>query len=163
MDHILHGVSKSQTLRRDFHFHFQIDRDRWRCGHACILLNISIKEDYQDNIGFPGDPSGKESASQCRKHKRCRLNPWVGKIPWTRKWLHTAVFLPGKPHGQRSLVGYSPWGHKELDISERLRAQTAHNKIRWNQRKRKPKSIFVFVCEQCVNKQHYSSLLDTWS
>ena len=38
------------------------------------------------------------------------FDPLVGKIPWRRKWQPTPVFLPGKPHGQRSLVGYSPWG-----------------------------------------------------
>ena len=54
--------------------------------------------------------SGKESACQCRRHKRCRFYPWVGKIPWKRKWQSALVFLPGKIRGQRSLVGYSPWG-----------------------------------------------------
>ena len=39
-------------------------------------------------------------------------------IPWGRKWQPTLVFLPGESHGQRSLVGYSPWGHKELDMTE---------------------------------------------
>ena len=48
---------------------------------------------------------------QCRC-KRCRFNSWVGKIPWRRKWQPTPVFLPGKSHGERSLVGYSPWGQK---------------------------------------------------
>ena len=48
------------------------------------------------------------------------FNPWVGKIPWRRKWRPTPVFLPGKSHGRRSLVGYSPWGHKESDTTERL-------------------------------------------
>ena len=41
-------------------------------------------------------------------------------IPWRRKWQPTPVFLPGKFHGLRSLVGYSPWGHKELDMTEPL-------------------------------------------
>ena len=53
--------------------------------------------------------SGKESTCQCRRH---RFDPWVGKIPWRRKWQPTPVFLPGESHGQRSLVGYSPWGCK---------------------------------------------------
>ena len=44
----------------------------------------------------------------------------VGKIPWRRKWQPTPVFLPGKFHGQRSLVGYSSWGHKELGATERF-------------------------------------------
>ena len=69
--------------------------------------------------GFPGSTSGKESTCQCWSHKR--LDPWVGKIPWRRKWQPTLVFLPGKFHGQRSLVGYSPWGCRELGMTERLR------------------------------------------
>ena len=47
--------------------------------------------------------------------RRRRFKPWVGKIPWRRKWQPTPVFLSGKSCGQRSLVGYSPWGCKELD------------------------------------------------
>ena len=46
-------------------------------------------------------------------------NPWVGKFPWRRKWKPTPVFLPGESHGQRSLVGYSPQGCKELGTTER--------------------------------------------
>ena len=44
--------------------------------------------------------------------------PWVGKIPWRRAWQPTPVFLPGESHGQGSLVGYSPWAHKESDNTE---------------------------------------------
>ena len=40
--------------------------------------------------------------------------PWVGKIPWRRKWQPTVVFLPGKFHGQRSLAGYSPWSCRRV-------------------------------------------------
>ena len=48
------------------------------------------------------------------------FDPWVRKIPWKREWLLTSVFLPGESHGQRNLGGYSPWGCKELDTTERL-------------------------------------------
>ena len=48
------------------------------------------------------------------------MDPWVRKIPWRRERLPTLVFLPGEFHGQRSLAGYSPWGHKELDTTEQL-------------------------------------------
>ena len=48
----------------------------------------------------------------------CTFNPWVMKIPWRRKWQPTSVFLPEKPHEQRSLAGYSPWSCKELDTTE---------------------------------------------
>ena len=48
---------------------------------------------------------------QCGK---CGFNPWVRKILWRRKWQPTPTFLPKKSHGQRSLAGYSPWGHKRV-------------------------------------------------
>ena len=50
--------------------------------------------------------------------KRFGLDPLVGKIPWRRKWQLPPVFLPGKLHGQKTLVGYSPWGHKESDTND---------------------------------------------
>ena len=68
--------------------------------------------------GFPGSASDKESTCRCRRHKRQEFNPWVRKIPWRRAWQPTSVFLPGESHGQRSLAGYSPWGHTELDTTE---------------------------------------------
>jgi len=46
-----------------------------------------------------------------------QFDPWVGKIPWRRKWQPTPVFLPGESHGQRSLAGYSPWDRKESDTA----------------------------------------------
>ena len=69
--------------------------------------------------GFPAGTSGKESACQCKRCKRHGFNPWVGKIFWSRKWQLTPVFLFGNFHRQRSLVGYSPQGYKELDMTER--------------------------------------------
>ena len=51
-------------------------------------------------------------------------NAASGRFPWRRKWQPTPVFLPGESHGQRSLVGYSPWGCRELDMTERLSRQT---------------------------------------
>ena len=53
--------------------------------------------------------TGKEFACWCRRRE---FDPWVGKIPWRRKWQPTPVFLPGKSHGQKSLAGYSSWGHR---------------------------------------------------
>ena len=63
---------------------------------------------------FPRWLNGKESACQCRRHRRLRFTPWVGKIPGGRKWQTTPVFLPGNFHRQKSLVGYSPWCHKRV-------------------------------------------------
>ena len=56
----------------------------------------------------------------CLQCGRPGFDPWVRKILWRRKWQPTPVFLPGKSHGQRSLVGYSPWGHNESDTTEQL-------------------------------------------
>ena len=64
--------------------------------------------------GFP------HSSVCCQQCWRPGFNSWVGKIIWRRKWQPTPVLLPGKSHGWRSLVGYSPWVHKELDTTERL-------------------------------------------
>ena len=61
-----------------------------------------------------------ESQPICLQCRRLGFDPWVGKIPWRREWQPTPVLLPGESHGQRSLVGYSPWGHKESDMTERL-------------------------------------------
>ena len=69
-------------------------------------------------LGFPGGASGKEPACCWRRLKRHGFDPWVGKIPWRRARQPTPVFLPGEPHGQRSLAGYSPWGREESDTTE---------------------------------------------
>ena len=66
------------------------------------------------HIVLPWWLSGKESTCQCRRRK---FDPWVGKIPWRWKWQPTPVFLPGESHGQRSLAGYSPWGHRESYVA----------------------------------------------
>ena len=66
-------------------------------------------------MGFPSR-SVVKNPLWCR---RCGFDPWVGKIPWRRKWQPTPVFLPEKFHGQRSLVGYSPWGRKDDWAAER--------------------------------------------
>ena len=69
-------------------------------------------------LGFPGDSDG--NASACNAGDLGLFDPWVGNIPWIRKWQPTPVHLPAKSPGQRSLVGYSPWGHKELYMTEQI-------------------------------------------
>ena len=74
----------------------------------------------QENIGNLVEFSTcqQKPTCQCRRHRRCRFHPWVGKIPWSRKWQPTPVLLPGESHGQRNLAGYSPWGCKESNLTE---------------------------------------------
>ena len=73
--------------------------------------------------GLPQGLSSKDFHLRGREHRRLGFNPWVGKIPWRRAWQPTPVSLPGQrilalSRGQRSLVGYSPWGGKESDTTE---------------------------------------------
>ena len=63
---------------------------------------------------FPGGSVVKDLPANNRRHG---FDPWVRKILWRREWQPTPVFLPGK---KRSLVGYSPWGHKESDATKQL-------------------------------------------
>ena len=65
-------------------------------------------------------PGGSDGKSICLQLRRPGFDPWVGKIPWRRKWQPTPVLLPWKSHGRRSLVGYSPWGCKESDMTKQL-------------------------------------------
>ena len=77
------------------------------------------------NKGFPGGVSGKKKKNPPANAGDVRnAGSYVGKIPWRRAWQPTPVFLPGESHGQRSLAGYSPWSHKESDITEQL---STHN------------------------------------
>ena len=66
---------------------------------------------------FPGGSDSKESACNVGD---LGSNPGFGRFPWQSEWLPTPIFWPGESHGQRSLGGYSPWGRKELDRTERL-------------------------------------------
>ena len=72
----------------------------------------------------PWDSPGKSTGVGChcllQQCRRPGFNPWVWKLPWRRKWQPIPVFLPGEFQGQRSLAGYSPWGHKESDMTEWL-------------------------------------------
>ena len=79
---------------------------------------IKIKAKCKVSKGLPRWCSGKESNCHCRRCKRLRFSPWVGKILSSRKWQPAPVCLPGKFHGQRSLAGYSPRGCKESDMTE---------------------------------------------
>ena len=85
--------------------------------------------------GFPRWCSGKESACQCRKCKRWGFDPWVGKIPWRRKWQPTSVFLPEECHRLKSLASHSPGGRR-----------VGHD---W---------IHTHICILCIHSNIYNSM-----
>ena len=112
--------TKSQKVEFPFNSHIFSHSSLPSWPEAANIMNLvwillvcfknTFKYTYT-SLGLPRWVSGKESACQCR---RCGFDPWVGRIPWRRKWQPTPVFLPGKSHGQKSLAGYSPWGCKRV-------------------------------------------------
>ena len=98
--------------------------DGFSCCRAQTLEHGSVVTAHRLSCpacGFSGVSrwlSGKESSCQCKRHRRCGFDPWVGKIPWSRRWPPTPIFLPRKPHGQRSLAGYNPYSDRESDTTE---------------------------------------------
>ena len=119
--------------------------------HTTIGMLSIFRGVYAFLLGFPGGACGKEHACQCRKHKRCRFNPWVRKIPWRKAYQPTPVFLLGKCYGKRNLVGYSPWDHKESDMNEHSTVQFILNtlntlRFRWWLRQQS-------ICPQCRRPQ----------
>ena len=83
-------------------------------------IRLKVCNKILGNHGLSWWLSGKESVCQCRAHRRCGFDPWVRKIPWRTKWLPTPVLLPGKPHEQRHLACYGPWGCTRADRTEQL-------------------------------------------
>ena len=79
----------------------------------------------------------------CQQCRRQRFDTWVGKIPWRRAWQPTPVFLPGESHGLRSLVGYSPWGHKESDTNEQLTVEVTNRFKRLDLIGRVPEELWI--------------------
>ena len=110
--------SRDQTWVSCIAGRFLTVRVTWEALHCSWISSI------KDNWGFNRWLSGKESAFQCKRHRKDEFDSAVRKIPGRRKWQSTPVFLPGKSHGQRSLAECSPWGHKELDTTERLSTHT---------------------------------------
>ena len=92
--------------------------------------------------------------------RETEFNSWVQKILWRRKWQSTPVLLPGKSHGQRSLVGYSPWGHKELDTTERLHFLLLHFMIRV---KVKVPQLCLTLCDPMDYTVHGFSRPEYWN
>ena len=76
------------------------------------MQGVQVCSVVRELRGLPRWFSGRESTCQYKRHRKHVFDPWVGKIPWRREWLLTPIFLPGKSHGQRNLVGYGPWGRR---------------------------------------------------
>ena len=110
----------------------------WAMRASCCRWGLplqarsQIREDPWTESFTGGAVVSKELACQCRRHKKCGFSPWAKKTPWSRKWPPTLIFLPGKFHGQKSLVGYSPWGRKKLDMTEHLCTHLELSQAQWS-------------------------------
>ena len=102
-------MSREKVLR-----HYDILGRRYHLSqvteeHMAPLKNLNLSPTVNNTLlggeGFPGGSDDKESTCNAGDP----IHPWIGKIPWRREW-QPALVLPGESHGQRSLVGYSPWG-----------------------------------------------------
>ena len=94
---------------------------------------------------------------QCR---RPGFDPWVRKVPWRRELQPTPVFLPGESHGQRSLAGYSPWCHKELNMTFFL--QMLLSSILFQKGFKTPVSICLFITTgQGVNSSSQQTFIES--
>ena len=111
-----------------------VERNNWNLdypGKICVgllkffsLLRLAHSSYSQNTFRITyqplEEPWWSDSKRICLQCRRRRFDTWAGKIPWRRKWQLTPVFLLGESHGQRRLVGYSPWGRKESDRTQRL-------------------------------------------
>ena len=86
------------------------------CACVCVYVYVYVYRDFPSGSAVKYLPAVYPAC--LRRHQRHRFDPWVGKIPWKRKWQPSPVFLPGKSHGPRSLGGYNLWGRKESDTTE---------------------------------------------
>ena len=114
-------------------------------------------------LGLPRWCSGEESAGECRRHKRHGFDTWVRKIPWSRKWQSTPVSLPGESHGQRGLVGYSPWVAKSRT---RLSTHACSNSVLLLEEPANcfPKDFTILhSCQLCVRLAIFAHLSNTVS
>ena len=110
----------------------------------------SLQPDIHFFRGFPGGASSKGPTCQCRRQKRCGFSPWVGKIPWRKAQQPTPVFLPGESHGQRSLAGYSPQDHTELDMAEVIQHICMHPLFIKSSCTLKFSCLFICLCHQTM-------------
>ena len=131
----------------------------------CLLGPPPLPKDFfyflvNSTMGFPGGSGSKESACNA---VRPRFDLWFRKISWRREWLPTPVVLPGKSHGQKTLVGYSPWGCKELDMNDHTHthklSHTCKLFLKDSQKYLLSRWFYMIVNPPCFHKQKFHVLL----
>ena len=110
-----HGFSQARILEWVCHKYPMVQKIALppTTQYRIIQLTVSIVPRMRSPV--------LEKVHRCNSYNCPIWQPLGRKIPWRRKWQPTPVLLPGKSHGWKSLISYSPWDHKELDTAERLR------------------------------------------
>ena len=106
------GPNELVFYSSDSREHWFLFNEPWLCYSSCPC-GLGLGDSYE--VRFPWWLSGCRIHPRYKNCRKCGFSPWAGKILWRRKWKPALAFLPGRSHGQRSLVGYRPWGHKESD------------------------------------------------
>ena len=124
----LDGITDSLDMNLSRLRGLVMDREAWRAVVRGVTKSQTWLSDWTELNFLMGFFDGSIHL-QCRRHRRRGSDPQVGKIPWRRKWQPTPVFLPGKSHRERSLAGYSSWGHKESDVTWHARTHVGPEPI----------------------------------
>ena len=117
-------VKRSYPMIHSFSFRYAVKRNANICSDKNSYMNIHLYLCVASQLAL----MVKNPPANAGDIKRHRFNPWVGEIPWRRKWQPTALFLPGESLGQRSLVDYSPWGYKESDTTGKQSRSSSKSK-----------------------------------
>ena len=115
----LDGITDSMDMSLSELRELVMDREAWR---AAIHRVAKSRHDWATELNWTFVWASLVAQVVKNLHAvwETWFRSWIGEIPWRRTWQLVLVFLPGESHGQRSLAGYSPWGHKESDMTEWL-------------------------------------------
>ena len=155
-------LCQPRTVARQAPLSMEFSRQEYWCGLSCpppgdIDEETEALRDSLTYLYCTRWHSNKEFSCQCKRYKRYVFDLWVGKIPWRRKWQPALVFLPEKVHGQRSLMGYSPCGWKELGPTEQLSTRAVKTRVLTQKLTFLPTKAVVLKLFMC--QDHWKSFL----
>ena len=141
-------TSEQVRVERGCRWKRRRDNLQWLSSHsslysACLWWSSTL---------YSAVPSVASQVAQweriCLQNRRCRFDLWVETVSWRRQWQPAPVFLPGKPHAQRSLAGYSPWGRKETAHVHTCSQSTGNHRWISLEKQKKETKAEGFSCPQ---------------